>query len=183
MKYFTPSRYLRLQNMAEPDTVLAALNEWDQAVKQYRADLAPILPPGEKYEDLRSFALHVSLHDGVVLASWFARGRLYLVVRPEPPATRLVSLTYSLAGEPVVVDHAFPDHVRTDTMEWMYDEIARLPLGSTPPDEAVFTHNILLGNGCELCIPFTRMKVGRPSMWLQGVPTPAGQPRLATPTS
>jgi hypothetical protein len=172
-----------MQSGVDPQIVLSTLEEWYRAMDDYRAELKRILPKGEEHEHLRSFASHVSLHDGVVLASWFAGGRLRLIVRPEAPAARLVSLTYTLAGEPVIITHAFPAEVRTDTMEWMYDEVGLLPQAS-PDDEPVFTHNVLLGNGWELCIPFTRLKMRRPAAWLPAAEGTVGQHQLAsTPTA
>jgi hypothetical protein len=179
MKYFTPERWLRMQKMADPQTVLTALTEWERAIEAYQAEQKRLLPKGEKYEHLRYFASQVCLHDGVVLANWFAGSQLHLVVRPEAPGARLVALSYTLAGDPVVIPHTFPAEVRTDTMEWMYDEIDLLP--QPDPDEPVFTHNVLLGNGWELCIPFTHMKLRRPSSWLPGAGGRVGQPIL-TPT-
>src|SRR5262249_38266190 len=180
MNYFTPERWLRMQNMAQPQLVHAALEDWYRALDEYRAELKRILLEGKAYADLRSFASHVSLHDGCVLASWFAGSRLHLLVRPERPATRLVSLAYDLAGEPSMVAHTFPAEVRTDSLEWMYDEVSLLRQPSSAEEEPIFAHNILLGNGWELCIPFTRLRLGRPSTWLP-IPSQDGPPAEAGP--
>jgi hypothetical protein len=43
MKYFTPQRYLALQNFA-PKAMDAADADWEQAVEQYEAYLQTVLP-------------------------------------------------------------------------------------------------------------------------------------------
>lgn len=161
MRYFTPDRWLRLQPMAQPDLVHAALLEWYQAIDDYRRELQRILPADAAHADLRALAALDCLHDGVILATWFAGGDLRLLVRPEQPDSPLVSLTYQLAGTPTTILHSFPAEVRTDSLEWMYDEIARMP--DEPP---VFAHHVLLGNGWELCIPFVTVTLDRPATWL-----------------
>ena len=166
MKHFTPERWLRMQDMTRPDEVRAALQEWQRATEDYRSELNRILPAGDAYADLRGFAKHIPLHDGLVLANWYSGGRLHFVVRLEPPEYRLVTLTYDLADEPSVVAHAFPDDLRTDELEWMYDEVSLSRPASHPEAEAVYQHNVLLGNGWELCIPFSNVRVGRPTAWL-----------------
>jgi len=161
MKYFTPELWLRTQSGADSQTFLKAYEAWERRIDAYEEQLARIIPQDRRYLHLRRFALQESLHDAVVQGCWFAtQYRLNLLVRPEPPAELLVLLEYTLVGEPIVNRNVLPAEYCTPQVRWMYDEFGLLE-GAASSDEPVFTHNILLGNGCELTICFRRFEVSR----------------------
>jgi hypothetical protein len=161
MKYFTPELWLRTQSGVDPQTFLQAYDAWERGIDAYEEQLQRIIPRDRRYLHLRRFALQESLHDAVVQGCWFAtQYRLNLLVRPEAPAELLVLLEYTLVGEPIVNRNVLPQEFCASPARWLYDEFALLE-GAASADEPVFTHNILLGNGCELIICFRRFEVSR----------------------
>jgi hypothetical protein len=162
MKYFTPQRFIRFQHVDEEQAFYAAHAEWEQAIEHYRRELAEIrsrLPAA-----LARFAESVSLHDAQLIAIWRTRGRLMLLVRPEPPGDDcFVRLAYTLAGEPNINSSVLPPEYRSERAIWLYDEVTverTGGVGAAPED--VFVHSILLSNGCEITIRFRRFEVSRP---------------------
>jgi hypothetical protein len=121
MRYFTPERWARLQDVSERTAFARATREWEQALADYRQELngaLPRLPPA-----LRRFAQRVCLHDATVLGEWQGRTRLHLLVRPEGGGDRLVLLTYTLVEPPRVTVAALPAELRSPQPVWMYDEV------------------------------------------------------------
>ncbi|MFO0845798.1 MAG: hypothetical protein U0797_26015 [Gemmataceae bacterium] len=177
MKYFTPERYLRLQNPDDSSAWLAAHNEWDEAVRAYWAEVRALLErlPKKRWADgIRQFVKQGSLHDGTVTSCWYEGSqKLKLQVQPELPGERLVLLEYTLAQEPTVLRNQLPgEYIGEGRVEWMYDELGPVP--GTQGGEFGFLHAILLSNGWELTIPFTRLRISRCQSIL-----PAGQPESA----
>jgi hypothetical protein len=166
MKYFTPDRWARMQQGASPEVFQRAYDEWEEAVRTYEDELKRIIPSGRRFHDLRQFALHHSLHDADLQTCWFGpkHDKLHLMARPEVPEEPLYCLVYSLAGEPVVQRGVLPEEFSSKRAVWMYDEFG-LPGGQGADDVRVFTHNILLSNGCEYLIRFSNLKLTRPQAW------------------
>jgi hypothetical protein len=182
MKYFTPERWLRLQDTSDDTTWLAAYQDWESSVAAYWQGVKGLLtrlPKTGVGAGLRSFVRHGSLHDALVTACWReGSSKLKLQALPEVPGEELVLLEYALASEPVIVPDRLPPEYRTDYLQWMYDELGELPdagprvrsrsharvgsrSGTNRDDAVVFTHNILLSNGWEMEIAFSRFKVTR----------------------
>jgi hypothetical protein len=161
MHYFTPERWVSLQNVADERAFYTAQEEWQRAVAAYREALSRVLP-GVPHP-LRRFAEHECLHDATLLAAWQGRTRLYLLLRPDPPAARLVLLTYTLVEPPQVTTAALPPEYRTEGARWMYDEIGVEREGpSDNPAVGVFTHSVLLSNGWEVRLRFRQFGYSRP---------------------
>src|SRR5262245_46244763 len=122
MKYFTPERYVRLQDLTDEKSVRAAIQEWEDATAEYARHLEKLLPKLPK--GLRTFAKSRSLHDAEVLAMWQeGTGRLKIVVQRENDPTHVLLLGYSLTEPPRVDRAALPEPHRTVTPTWLYDEI------------------------------------------------------------
>lgn len=148
MRYFTPERWLRLQDVDTPEAFADGQTGWQAALDAYRAELARLahrLPAG-----LADFARDVCLHDGVVVGSWLGEGRLVLLVRDEGG---VVELAYDLAGPPVVLRDVLPTGWRSDEPQWAYDEVG--------VDGDAFTHDVLLRDGTELRLRFVRLACSR----------------------
>jgi hypothetical protein len=181
MKYFTPDLWLRMQSGVDRETFLTAYDEWERRVTAYTEEVARIIPDDRSHLHLRRFALEESLHDAVVLGCWFAtEERLNLLIQPEAPAERLVLLDYALVGEPVVNRDILSAEYCSSRPTWMYDELALLD-GTGSPDEPVFTHNILLGNGYELIVSFRRFEVSRHHAFSLGLDQPVLQHGASLP--
>lgn len=187
MKYFTPELWLQMQSGVDNPTFLAAYEAWERNVDAYEEQLTRIIPHDRKNRDLRRFAKEESLHDALVTACWFeGSSKLKMQVLPEPPVERLVLLEYLLTREPVILRDRLPPEHRTDSPRWMYDELgefpnpepparasagarsfpgaragARSPSAANQDDAPVFTHNILLSNGWELEVVFSKLRVTR----------------------
>jgi hypothetical protein len=120
MKYFTPEL---LERIASPDDAVAdtANLEWERAIvrsKQHWPRIQAAFP-----EDVRLFEQEaVCLHDAQVL-SMGAEGETFVaVLQREPPAEKLVLLTFTLVEEPVIDPHAIEGHGDHDFVTWLYEE-------------------------------------------------------------
>jgi hypothetical protein len=163
MRYFTPERWLKLQHVEDEQAFYSAHTEWEQALADYRKELEqtiPRLPP-----DLRRFMVRECLHDATVLADWRGRSRLTILLRPEPPAPRLFLLNYTLVEPPSVVLSALPREYRTEHAVWMYDEVG-VEEGESMNGDLVFNHCILLSDGREVRLRFTRFRFSQPELGL-----------------
>jgi hypothetical protein len=151
MRYFTPERFVRLQNL-DAGSVTAALEDWDRAVRDYSEAIAraePCLPA-----PLRQFVVG-SLHDAVLLGSWRQSDRLHLLLRPGLPGEPLVLLAYRLVEPPWVNTSALPPNYRTPRTDWLYDEIGI-------ESDGTFSHSILFSDGREARLRFTEFEYSRP---------------------
>ncbi len=166
MKYFTPERWLRLQNVDDNRALSAAVEDWERAITAYREELATLLPrlPAR----LRRFAESECLHDATVVSAWLRKSRLEILLRPEPAGERLYLLAYSLVESPRVRPSGISSEYHTAQECWMYDEVG--VEGSELPGEAdgkpVFTHSILLNGGWEVTLRFRRFDMLRPEALL-----------------
>jgi hypothetical protein len=150
-------------------------------------EITPKLPV-----DVRRLVELGSLHDARVIGLWQAQLRLTVVLQREGETSRLCILTYALV-DPLSVDaRALPERYRSERTMWLYDEIGvdRETLfdaaagvqyrtgspetgnGGQPPGAPVFTHEILLSNGCELRLRFHRFRIERPTVLFPAVPQP-----------
>ena len=184
MKYFTPERFLRLQDRNSEQEFRTAIHAWEEAAEEYGRYLretTPQLPP-----DVRRLVEQGSLHDARVAGLWQAHTRLTIVLQRESDASRLCVLTYHLVDSPCIDPAALPEMHRSAQAAWLYDEIgvdreARFDAtagiqyragsqaatnGGQQRGVAVFTHDILLSNGWELRLRFHRLHVARPTALL-----------------
>jgi hypothetical protein len=173
MRYFTPERWLGLQHVPDATTFTAVYGEWERAIADYEEELSRILP--RLPVRLRHFAEKESLHDGAVLACWGEGERLTILVRPDSPGERLVSLAYTLVAAPVIRRDVLPAEHRGQP-RWMYDEFG-MEAGESA-DVPVFTHDILLHNGWALSLRFRELDVAEAPALLPVLST--GQLRLSS---
>jgi hypothetical protein len=184
MKYFTPERFVRLQDLTVERTWRAAALAWEQAGQRYRARLQQVLP--RLPSGLRRLLRFTPVHDAEILSISRGRSQLTITLRPAPPAERLVVLRYTLTEPPRINRTALPERCRSRQVQWLYDELdlrpasglaARGPQGGSGP---VFTHAILLSNGWEIQLRFRRLTVSRPCALLPG-PEADGAPARSRP--
>ena len=184
MRYFTPERFVKLQQHDDP-TFPSALEAWERTVQEYEAHLQeinPLLADGAS-----RFVALGSLHDAGVVGMWHTQTRLTIALQEEGRTEQLLLLTYSLVEPPYLDPAALPEHYRSSLAAWLYDEIdverdtvfdvsARLQLkalpanAGEPPRAAVYTHAILLSNGWELRLRFYQLAITRPTALLPSVP-------------
>ncbi len=160
MRYFTPERWMLLQDVSDEQHFDTAHREWQQALTQYRehlAQLRAVLPA-----PLRRFSEQECLHDAILLTAWQVRSRVQLVVRPEPSAEKsLLLLTYTVIETPQVTVDVLPPEYAREQMVWMYDEIGLAEKGRQSEKGPTYEHSILLGSGWELTIRFSRFHYSR----------------------
>jgi hypothetical protein len=80
MNYFTPERYLRLENRDNRDTFLSALQEWEDTITAYKALFTEIrkkLP-----QPLVALMTSVYLHDARVLAMHQEEDQFEVTLQP-----------------------------------------------------------------------------------------------------
>jgi hypothetical protein len=148
MKYFTPERWLRLQDTSNRTAWSAAFTDWEQAVSDYDKVVQRL---ADQASELRPFLRAESLHNGIVLACGFhgsAKEHFFLLVRPCWPDAQLILLDYQLLAPPTVTTSVLPPEWCNDQAEWMYDEVGCEASGAT------YSHEILLSNGMELSLRF-----------------------------
>ena len=169
MQFFTPDILIRGNS---PDDAVneAADDDWDVATAAYEARLAELsdrLPV-----DVRELA-DVYLHDGEVLMWGDPRrpprsikaGRRLAGFPPGPNqslvAVRLddvvTSIEYDLSG-PVRASSRRREQpfAAQDHVEWLYDEV-----DTSPTSAGTFLHRVLLGDGREVEVPFTSVRIRR----------------------
>jgi hypothetical protein len=154
MKYFTPERYLALQDFRSDEAMDAADAAWEAAAHRYRRvlkRLQPSLPKG-----LRSLVSDFYLHDADVLGMGREGQTFVLVLRLEAPPRELLIVTYRLTAEAVIKEHAFPAECGGGPVQWMYDEV-----GAVPGKSGWWSHSILLSNGWELQLRLAEVDIVR----------------------
>jgi hypothetical protein len=168
-KYFTPERLLRLQDRSQEKRFLATLDDWENALEDYREyyhQIRGVLPA-----NLRRLIDSVSLHDAQVIDLWppqqsSNRARLTIVLQPPSDPVRRVVLKYSLLEPAEITQDVLPEQLRSQPMAWLYDELNAEPVGhkkdaSRPRSAVTFTHNILFSNGWEVRLRFRNVQVER----------------------
>jgi hypothetical protein len=159
MNYFTPQRYVALQDFSSDAAMNAADATWEAAADRYRAyyrDIEGKLPPGfKKMQDA------YYLHDAIIPEMGQQDGAFLMVLRLDTPPHDLLFFQYELAGVPVVTKDVLPaEHCGQGPIEWMYDEVEL-----TSDNPLVCTHSILLSNGWEVRIPFRDVRVQQAEPW------------------
>jgi hypothetical protein len=143
MNYFTPDLIDRF-GAVEPAVADAADARWEEAGDRYCAYLDSIkaqLPPG-----LRQLLDDYYLHDAVVFGMGRQDGRFVIALQLDTPPQDLLILTYDLLAEPEILSDVLPRGHRCPTrVEWMYDEVERVP-----GEPASWVQSVLLSNGWEL---------------------------------
>jgi hypothetical protein len=147
MKYFTPERYLALQNPDGAAMDVADAN-WEQAVDHYEATLQAIGPelPGSVRQMLDGFYLH----DAEVLSMGQRDDTFVIALQLDVPPHDLLTIAYALAAAPSINREALPPQFRSARPHWLYDEVELVQDGS----QNRYLHSILLSNGWEIQLPF-----------------------------
>jgi hypothetical protein len=153
MKYFTPQRYVALQDFSSDEVMNAAETVWEAAVDQYDIyyrSVEAALPA-----EYRRLQESYYLHDAFVLYVGQQGSRFVIALQLDPPPRQILQLTYELTGEPYIDREALPAQQRSiGGVDWMHDEVELV--SQTP---LLCLHSILLGNGWELRLPFHSLRV------------------------
>jgi hypothetical protein len=148
MRYFTPQRYIALQDCTSAESMDAADAEWEKAVQEYEDYLAGVRG-GLPASVLALLEGHY-LHDADVL-SMGQHGDLFLVtLQLDVPPHELLTVSYTLAGEPVIDEKAFAPPAGSTRPRWLYEELEC----SAADEGSPYRHSVLLSNGWEVRVPF-----------------------------
>lgn len=177
MKYFTPERFVRLQDLSDEVAARAVMTDWDHAVEAYAVHLKRLQARSPK--ELGPFIELGSLHDARLVAMWQERQDvLRMLVQREREPSHIVDLNYRLVKPPRINQAAFPEAFRSVNAAWLYDELNVEPRTSFDPASRqifrttgkaarskttlpVFRHDILLSNGWEVGLRFYRLSIHR----------------------
>src|SRR5206468_4056134 len=99
MKYFTPEKYVALQNF-DAAAMDAADAAWDDGVARYETYLQSV--QAELPEAVRKILDGFYLHDADVLSMGRQGETFTIVLQLDPPPRELLTLNYLLDGEPIV---------------------------------------------------------------------------------
>jgi hypothetical protein len=170
MNFFTPPRYVALQDCSSDAAMDAADAEWQEAVRRYDAHLEalwPDLPPS-----VRQLVEGFYLHDAAVLSMGRQGDSFVVELQLDVPPHELLTISFDLAGEPWIDRDALPAKHCSPSPRWLYEELERAPEGGQPG----YLLSFLLSNGWEVRVPFRSVHL-RP---LQPVyPAPRTRPALA----
>jgi hypothetical protein len=147
MRYFTPDLYVRLQDQG-PNAMDAAEAAWADAAERYDGYLQTIVP--ELPPSVRQLLEGYYLHDAEVLSAGRQDDTFVILLQLDVPPNDLLSITYTLAGEPSIDRAALPAEHRSPRMTWQYEELEVCGRG----DARHYQQAILFGNGWEIQIPF-----------------------------
>jgi hypothetical protein len=171
MKYFTSDLYSRLQEMDKPSKLHVALQEWDQAARNYDQQLQKILPDFPR--TLRRLVSDYPLHDGDVLSVGDGGDTFVILVQLENAPNDLVEMVYFLKSKPEIDKFALPGQFCSPSPQWLHDEISIEP-HYRPNEAKTFVHDIQLSNGWEVKLRFSDLELRRYDALLpQFVETPA----------
>jgi hypothetical protein len=145
VKYFTPARYVRLQD-ADDMVADAVDEEWETVGAEYVQRLDVIR--GNLPSALLKLIDTYYLHDAKVSRLARAGDDFLIEIRPIYPPEDLILLRYALVSEPSLNHEAFSGKFATSHVLWMYDEIDFDSISGT------FTQDILFSNGWELGLRF-----------------------------
>lgn len=152
MKYFTPELYTRLQDR-EPEAMDAADAAWTTAAESYDNYLQTIQP--ELPPDVRQLMAGYYLHDAEVLSAVRQADSFVFLLQLDVPPHDLLSITYTLTGEPLIDHSAFPAEYRSSRMTWQYEELEMCSQGN----HWHYRHAILFSNGWEIQVPFREVRL------------------------
>src|SRR5262249_56892098 len=120
---------------------------YEQQLQQLGPALAPVL---QRFDGL-------SLHDAVVTSISQRGEQFVLVLHSDVPPREIVTLTYTLTGEPFIDREALPGELRSRLMQYQYDEFDLVQEAGA----GHHLHAILFSNGWELRLPFREVQVER----------------------
>jgi hypothetical protein len=150
MKYFTPERYIALQDFSSDAVMDAADSAWDEQVERYEAyyhSVEAALPP-----EFRQLQEGYYLHDAEVLYLGQQGTRFFIALRLDPPPQQILQLSYELTGKPEIDRNALPAALcAKDSGLWQYDEVELSGSGCV--------HSILFSNGWEVRLPFSALRI------------------------
>lgn len=153
MKYFTPMRYIALQDFRGDARMDAADAVWEQASHDYNTYLErimPTLPHG-----LRQFVDGCYLHDASVLSMGRQGNDFVMVLQEDAPPNGLLMIRFMLSGDPTIDREALPLPFRSPSPLWLHEEI------EVVGEEAGrhFRLSILLDNGWEIMLPIRDVQI------------------------
>lgn len=155
MNYFTPARYVALQDFSSDAAMNAADAAWQEAVERYDEYFRSVeekLPSG-----IREMQSGYYLHDALVSNMGRQANRFTIVLQLDTPPKDLLLVEYDLTGEPVVEKEAIVQgHREKGPVWWLYDEVE---LTSAAPPGCV--HSILLSNGWEVRLPIRDVRISQ----------------------
>src|SRR5437867_2595971 len=121
MKYFTPERYVALQDFSSDVAMDAADAIWEGAVDQYEAHLQALRP--RLPTSLRQLLDGYYLHDADVLSMGRPGNDFVIALQLDTPPNDLLTISYVLTAEPVIDADALPPAHRSPRPLWLYDEL------------------------------------------------------------
>jgi hypothetical protein len=148
MKYFTPE--LLVMGRSTDDRILDEQDRlWEEAGDRYVAYLdtvRPRFPAG-----LRKIDESYYLHDAIVCSMGRRDQTFVMVLRLDPPPQSILTFTYDLVEDPVIIEDAVPRACFGigPLVEWQYNEI-EMAEGDPP----TWRESLLLSNGWELRLHF-----------------------------
>ena len=106
MKYFTPERYVALQDFSSDEVMNAADTRWEEAVEHYAAYLDTVrqhFPPG-----LRQIEKCYYLHDSIIRGVGKSGHAFVIILQLDTPPQPLLTFAYDLVEDPVIIKDALP---------------------------------------------------------------------------
>jgi hypothetical protein len=152
MKYFTPEKYLRLQDFSSDAAMDAAEKAWEQARLRYQRHLKKILSRIPR--SLRALLEAHYLHDAEVLSMGQQGKTFVIVIRLDAPPREQLILSYQLTEEALIHKGVLPTPNGDRPMRWLYDEI-----GVTAGKKPSTSQAILFSNGWEVHLRFRNLHV------------------------
>jgi hypothetical protein len=153
MKYFTPDRYLALQDFSGDAAMDAADAAWEEASKRYDAYLQRVLP--DLAPAIRQFAERYYLHDAVVLGMGCEDNFFIVVLQDDAPPNSLLMVRFVLAAKPTIDREALPPQHRSPQPRWLHEEIEVVGEGR----EQHCRLCILLDNGWEITLSIRDLQI------------------------
>lgn len=153
MRYFTPE--LIVMGRSNDDRVLNEQDQlWEEAGARYVSYLdsvRPHFPAG-----LRQIDENYYLHDATIRGMGRRDKSFVMILQLDTPPQSLLTLTYDLVEEPIIVKDALPPELCGSgaAVDWQYNEIEMVP--GDPP---TWRESLLLGNGWELKLHFRDVQV------------------------
>jgi hypothetical protein len=114
----------------------------------------------------------IYLHDADILSMGQEGNTFVIVLQLDAPPHNLLTLLYSLAGEPLIDRSVLPPQYCSPRPQWLHEELEVVEQGG---GERHFVHSILLSNGWQLRLPFrdVQMTYAKPVFPVHDVPPTA----------